>query len=77
MENFTKNIIDKFICQLNKEENKKKINKDILNPIFKEFSNKIYPYVSLLFLMYILNLILVIIILTLILKKKNNLKSIL
>ena len=76
MENFTKNIIDKFICQLNNEENKKKINKDILNPIFKEFSNKIYPYVSLLFLMYILNLILVIIILTLILKK-NNLKSIL
>ena len=70
MENFTKNIIDKFICQLNKEENKKKINQDILNPIFKEFSNKIYPYVSLLFLMYILNLILVIIILTLILKKK-------
>ena len=69
MENFTKNIIDKFICQLNKEENKKKINKDILNPIFREFSNKIYPYVSLLFLMYILNLILVIIILTLILKK--------
>ena len=76
MENFTRNIIDKFICQLNKEENKKKINQDILNPIFKEFSNKIYPYVSLLFLMYILNLILVIIILTLILKK-NNLKSIL
>ena len=70
MENFTKNIIDKFICQLNKEENKKKINQDILNPIFKEFGNKIYPYVSLLFLMYILNLILVIIILTLILKKK-------
>ena len=49
---------------------KKKINEEILNPIFKEFSNKIYPYVSLIFLMYILNLILVIIILTLILKKK-------
>tara|TARA_B110000908_G_C10267311_1_gene465621 strand:+ start:7952 stop:8170 length:219 start_codon:yes stop_codon:yes gene_type:complete len=69
MDKITKNIVDKFICQLNNKDNKKKINQDILNPIFKEFSNKIYPYVSLLFLMYILNLILVIIILTLILKK--------
>ena len=69
MDKITKNIVDKFICQLNNKDNKKKINQDILNPIFKEFSNKIYPYVSLLFLMYILNLILVIIILSLILKK--------
>jgi hypothetical protein len=60
------NIIDKIICQINKEENKSKINEQILNPIFQKFTNRIYPYVSLLFLMYILNLILVIIILTLI-----------
>jgi len=70
MDKIANNIMDKFICKLNNDENKKKINEEILNPIFKEFSNKIYPYVSLIFLMYILNLILVIIILTLILKKK-------
>ena len=70
MDKIANNIMDKFICKLNNDENKKKINEEILNPIFKEFSNKIYPYVSLIFLIYILNLILVIIILTLILKKK-------
>ena len=70
MEKITKNIIDKIICQLNKKDNKNKINEEILNPIFQKFSNKIYPYVSLLFMMYILNLILVIIILTLIYLKK-------
>ena len=71
MDKIANNIMDKFICKLNNDENKKKINEEILNPIFKEFSNKIYPYVSLIFLMYILNLILVIIILTLILKKNK------
>lgn len=70
MDKITKNIIDKFICQLNDKDNKKKLNEEILNPIFEEFSNKIYPYVSLLFMMYILNLILVIVILTLIYLKK-------
>lgn len=70
MDKITKNLIDKFICQLNDKDNKKRLNEEILNPIFKEFSNKIYPYVSLLFMMYILNLILVIVILTLIYLKK-------
>lgn len=70
MEKITKSLLDKFICQLNDADNKKKLNEEILNPIFKEFSNKIYPYVSLLFMMYILNLVLVIIILTLIYLKK-------
>lgn len=70
MENITKKFIDKIICHLNKKDNKDKINKEILNPIFQKFSNRIYPYVSLLFMMYILNLILVIVILTLIYLKK-------
>ena len=70
MEKITRNIIDKIICQLNKKDNQDKINEEILNPIFQKFSNRMYPYVSLLFMMYILNLVLVIIILTLIYLKK-------
>ena len=40
MEKITKKIIDKIICQLNKKDNKDKINNDILNPIFQKFSNR-------------------------------------
>ncbi len=66
IEKFTKDLLDKFIIQLNDDDNRKKLNNDILNPIFKEFSCKIYPYVSLLFIMYGLNLVLMIVTLVLI-----------
>ena len=39
--------------------------------IFSEFSDKIYPYISILFLMYSLNLILIIVILFLIIIRKK------
>ena len=61
-----KDFIDKSIIELKKKENKERIETEILNPIFISFSEKIYPYVSLLFIMYSLNLILIIIILILI-----------
>ena len=68
-----KDFIDKSIIELKKKENKERIEEEILNPIFKNFTEKIYPYVSLLFLMYCLNLVLIIVILILIIiyNKKN------
>jgi hypothetical protein len=68
-----KDFIDKSIVELKKKENKERIEEEILNPIFSSFAEKIYPYVSLLFLMYCLNLVLIIIILILIIiyNKKN------
>jgi hypothetical protein len=68
-----KDFIDKSIIELKKKENKERIETEILNPIITSFSEKIYPYVSLLFLMYCLNLVLIIIILILIIiyNKKN------
>jgi hypothetical protein len=47
-----KDFIDKSIIELKKKENKDRIELEILNPIFSTFTERIYPYVSLLFLMY-------------------------
>lgn len=72
----TKDFINKLIIEINKEENKIKLEQEIINPILTNFADRIYPYVSLLFIMYSLNLILIIVVLVLIIiynKKNNNL----
>jgi hypothetical protein len=66
IEKITKDFINKLILEINKQDNKEKLEKDIINPIFSNFTDRIYPYVSLLFIMYSINLILIIIILVLI-----------
>jgi hypothetical protein len=73
IEKLTKDLINKLIIEINKNENKEKIEKDIMNPVFSNFAGKIYPYVSLLFIMYSINLVLIVLILVLIIvfNKKN------
>lgn len=66
LEKLTKDLINKLIFEVNKPENKENLEKKIINPIFSNFAERIYPYVSLLFIMYSLNLILIIIVLILI-----------
>lgn len=66
IEKLTKDFINKIIAEIKKEENKQKLETEVIAPIFSNFAERIYPYVSLLFIMYSLNLILIIIILILI-----------
>lgn len=66
LDKLTKDFINKIIIEINKQENKEKLEKEVINPIFYNFAERIYPYVSLLFIMYSLNLILIIVILILI-----------
>jgi len=66
LDKLTKDFISKLVIEINKEENKTKLEQEVINPIFTNFANRIYPYVSLLFIMYSLNLVLVIIVLVLI-----------
>lgn len=66
IDKITKDIISKIIIEINKPENKTKLENDVITPIFANFADRIYPYVSLLFVMYSLNLILIIVILVLI-----------
>lgn len=73
IEKFAKECIDKCLTEINKPDNKKKIETELINPLFTSFTDRIYPYVSLLFIMYTLTLILIVIILILIIyNKKNN-----
>jgi hypothetical protein len=64
-------FINKCIIEIKKENNKELVETHIINPWIKHFTNKIYPYVSLVFIMYCINIILIIIIILLIMKNKN------
>jgi hypothetical protein len=66
LDKLTKDFINKIIVEVNKEENRTKLEQDVINPIFSNFADRIYPYVSLLFVMYSLNLVLIIVVLILI-----------
>jgi hypothetical protein len=68
-EKLTKELLSRIVDEIKKEENQKKIEIDILNPILIKFSNKIYPYVKIVFSIFILNFILVLIIFIMILCK--------
>ena len=72
IEKLTKDLLNKFIREIKKEENQNLIEIEILNPIFNKFSKKIYPYILLISYMYILNLALIIIILILIVLFNNK-----
>lgn len=61
--------LDKIIIELNKEGNKEKLEMKIINPILNNFTSKLFPYISLLFIMYSFNIILIISIIILIITK--------
>ena len=65
----TKDFLNKCITEIKKDENQKNINTNIINPFIKTMSARIFPYVTFLFIMYSVTLILLIVILTLIIYK--------
>ena len=71
IDKITRDFIDKMVIEVKKENNRKKVKEEILNPILDEFTEKIYPYINILFMMYSINLILIIIILILTVFKKK------
>ena len=73
IDKITKDFIEKMVVEVKKEDNKKKIKDEILEPILNEFTEKIYPYINVLFFMYSINLLLIIVILFLIILKRNRL----
>jgi len=60
-----KDFVKKTVIEIKKQENKDLIEKEIVDPVLKNFTDRIYPYVSLLFILYCLNFVLIIIILVL------------
>lgn len=65
LDKLIKDFVKKTVIEIKKQENKDLIEKEIVDPVLKSFTDRIYPYVSLLFIMYCLNFILIIIILVL------------
>jgi len=72
VEKLTKDLLNRVINELKKEENKKKMEIEILNPLLIKFSKKIYPYIKIGFSIFIINFILVFIIFILIVKINNK-----
>ena len=72
IDKITKDFLEKIIFEIKKEDNKKMINDQIIYPILNDFCQKIYPYLTVLFTMYLVNIILIIIILYLVLFNKNK-----
>ena len=71
IDKLTKDFINKVVIELNKEDNKERLEEKIINPILHNFTCKLFPYISLLFIMYSLNIILIISIIILILNNKK------
>ena len=71
IDKITRDFIDKMVIEVKKDDNRKKVKEEILNPILDEFTEKIYPYINMLFIMYSINLILIILILILTVFKKK------
>lgn len=68
VEKITKDLLNKVINEIKKEENQHKLEIEIINPLLIKFSNKIYPYIKIAFVFFILNFFLIFIILILIIK---------
>jgi hypothetical protein len=60
VEKLTKDLLNKIVAEIKKEENQQKIEIEILNPILFTLSNKIYPYIKIGGLIFVLNFILII-----------------
>ena len=72
IDKLTKDLITRIVIELNKKDNKEKLENDIINPILQNFTSKLFPYISLLFIMYSFNIILIISIIILVINKKIN-----
>jgi len=62
-------VIDKFILEINKHKNISKIQKSLVDPLIKYSFNKIYPYLIIISIIFLLTFILAISILLLQLKQ--------
>jgi hypothetical protein len=65
----TNDIIEKFIDEFNKKENKIKIFNNIIEPITQHMLNKIYPYILISCILFSLTIIIFIITIIYIIKK--------
>jgi hypothetical protein len=56
---FTKEILDKILIELNKKENQTKIEQNLIEPLILYSFNRLYPYILLTAIIFILTFLLV------------------
>lgn len=62
-------LIDKFIQEINKQENITKVEKSLVDPLIKYTFNKLYPYIMAVSIIFLLTFVLAIMILLIQLKQ--------
>ena len=62
-------LIDKFIQEINKQENITKMEKSLVDPLIKYTFNKLYPYIMAVSIIFLLTFVLAIMILLIQLKQ--------
>jgi len=72
IDQITTQFLQKMAKEMKKDENQQIINDEIIKPIMKNISKKIYYWINILFFMYSIILILIVSILILILLNKKS-----
>lgn len=72
LDKLTHECLRKISIEIKKSENQQLIHNEIISPMMKNISNKVYPWINLLLFMYSVMLILIISILVLILFNRKT-----
>ena len=72
MKNIKNHIFEYLIEELSKEDNKKKMKAQVIDPLFIYILDKIYPYIIITSVIFILTFIIGILILFFIIRNKNT-----
>ena len=72
MNNIFNDLISKFIEEINKNENIAKVQKSLVDPLIRYTFNKVYPYLILVFIIFLLTFLLSLSILLLQIKQLNR-----
>jgi len=70
--NFAKNLIEKVIVEVNKKNNKEKIEREIIDPLIYYTFKRLYPYIVLSASIFLLTFIFCILILVLLIKELRS-----
>lgn len=69
IDKITKNILDTFVLEFKKKENLRRFIETIVDPIIQHTFYRLYPYVIVTSLIFVLTLIIAIVILTILIKE--------
>ena len=70
MQKFSKSLTDYLLEQISKEETKKRLKNELIDPIFMYIIDKVYPYIIISSVIFVLMFLIAILILFLVVQRK-------